>query len=147
MISAHFDAISAIIESANPRVPPIDETGRKVHDTDAGHAPAFPYIVLWGGDFGRYSVDVAASQGEVMGDIGVTCTALTAAAARALQSTLANLLDGAVISVPGRRGFELVERDVRPVLVDRDVRIPTEGGGGRYPFYGVLTYRVESTPL
>lgn len=147
MIAAHFDAISAIIEAANPAVPPIDETGRKVHDTDAGSAPAFPYIVLWGGDVGRYSVDVAHSQDEAAGTIGVTCTALTAGAARSLQSTLADLLDGQVITVPGRRGFELVEQEVRPVLVDRDVQIPTTGGGSRYPFYGVLTYRVESTPM
>lgn len=136
MIAAHFDAVRALL--------PQQVT---VYDTDAGHAPEFPYVVLWGGDFGRYSVDVAESQGEVMGDIGVTCTGLTAGAARNLQSTLADLLDGAVVAVPGRRGFELVERDVRPVLVDREVQIPTPGGGSRYPFYAVLTYRVESTSL
>lgn len=135
MIAAHFEAVKALM--------PEQVT---VYDTDADHAPAFPYVVLWGGDFGRYSVDVAASQGEVMGDIGVTCTGLTASAARNLQSTLADLLDGAVITVPGRRGFELVERAVEPILVDRDIQLPS-GGGSRYPFYGVLTYRVESTSL
>lgn len=118
-----------------------------VHDTDAGDAPVFPYVVLWGGDVGRYSVDVAQSQGEAMGDIGVTCAALTADAARRLQSTLADLLDGQVVTIEGRHGFELVESDVRPVQVDRDVRIPTDGGGTRYPFYGVLTYHVESTHI
>lgn len=136
MIAAHFDAVKALM-------PP----QMTVYDTDAGHAPAFPYIVLWGGDISRFSVDVAQSQGEAGGDIGVTCVALTASGARALQSTLADLLDGQVITVPGRQGFELVESDVRPVLVDRDVQIPTPGGGSRYPFYGVLTYRVESTPI
>ncbi|MCT2177420.1 hypothetical protein M3F63_07025 [Brachybacterium muris] len=147
MIAAHFEAIRAIIEAANPGVPPIDEAGRKVHDTDAGQSPKFPYIVLWGGDVGRFSVDVAQSQDEAAGTIGVTCTALTARAARSLQSTLADLLDGQVIRVPGRHAFELVEQEVRPVMVDRDVQIPTNGGGSRYPFYGVLTYRVESTSL
>lgn len=139
MIAEHFDAVKAIVEAAN--------TGaKKVYDTDAGHEPEFPYVVLWGGDFGRYSVDVAASQDEVMGDIGITCVALSAGAARALQSSLVDRLDGAVVTLPGRRGFELVESDVRPVLVDRDVQIPTDGGVARYPFYGVLTYRVDSTP-
>lgn len=136
MIAAHFEAVKALM--------PAEVT---VYDTDAGHAPEFPYVVLWGGDMGRFSVDVAHSQNEAVGDIGVTCTGLTAGSARALQSTLADLLDGQVIQVPGRRGFELVEQEVRPVLVDRDVQIPTSGGGSRYPFYGVLTYRVESTPM
>lgn len=116
-----------------------------VYDTDAGSAPSFPYVVLWGGGVGRFSVDVAQSQDEAAGTIGVTCTALTAGAARSLQSTLADLLDGQAIQVPGRRGFELVEQDVRPVQVDRDVQVPTTGGGARYPFFGVLTYRVETT--
>lgn len=135
MIAAHFEAVRALM--------PEQVT---VYDTDAGQAPAFPYVVLWGGDVGRFSVDVAQSQDEAAGTIGVTCTALTAGAARSLQSTLADLLDGQVITVPGRRGFELVEQEVRPVLVDRDVQIPS-GGGSRFPFYGVLTYRVESTPM
>lgn len=136
MIAAHFDAVKALMPSQVT-----------VYDTDAGHAPAFPYVVLWGGDITRSSVDVAQSQAEASGSVGITCVALTAGAARSLQSTLADLLDGQVITVPGRRGFELVESEVRPVLVDRDVQIPTTGGGSRYPFYGVLTYRVESTEL
>ena len=134
MIAAHFDAVKALMPA-----------GVTVYDTDAGHAPSFPYVVLWGGDISRFSVDVAQSQSEAMGDVGVTCAALTAGAARSLQSSLADLLDGQAVVVEGRRGFELVEFDVRPVQVDRDVRIPTEGGGSRYPFYGVLMYRVEST--
>lgn len=136
MIAAHFDAVRALM--------PEQVT---VYDTDAGSAPSFPYVVLWGGDVGRFSVDVAQSQDEAGGTVGVTCTALTAGAARSLQSTLADLLDGRVIEVPGRRGFELRELDVRPVQVDRDVQIPTSGGGSRFPFYGVLLYRVESTPM
>lgn len=136
MIAAHFNAVKALL--------PAQVT---VYDTDAGSAPTFPYVVLWGGDVGRYSVDVAQSQDVAGGTIGVTCTALTAGAARSLQSTLADLLDGQVVDVPGRQGFELVEQDVRPVQVDRDVQIPTSGGGSRYPFYAVLTYRVESTSL
>lgn len=140
MIAAHFDAVKALITPALP-------AGMKVYDTDAGQSPTFPYIVLWGGGIERYSVDVAHSQDAAAGAIGVTCTALTAGAARSLQSTLADLLDGQVIRVPGRHAFELVESEVRPVMVDRDVQIPTDGGGSRYPFYGVLTYRVESTSL
>ena len=133
MIAEHFDAVRALLPAR-----------WTVYDTDAGHEPAFPYIVLWGGDFGRYSVDLAHSQEEVAGDIGVTCVALAAGAARHIQSEIAALLDGAVIEVPGRRGFELVEREVRPVTLDREVQIPS-GGTARYPFYGVVTYRVEST--
>lgn len=136
MIAAHFEAVKALMPAQVA-----------VYDTDAGSAPAFPYVVLWGGGIGRSSVDVGMSQDEAAGTIGVTCAALTAGAARNLQSTLADLLDGQVIDVPGRHGFELIEAEVRPVLVDRDVPIPTSGGGSRYPFYGVLTYRVESTSL
>lgn len=134
MIAEHFQAVRALIPAKY-----------RVYDTDAGSEPEFPYIVLWGGDFEWYSVDVAGSRVEVMGDIGVTCVSTVAGAARALQSTIAGLLDGAAITVPGRHSFELIEQDVRPVQVDREVQIPTSGGGARSPFFGVLTYRVEST--
>lgn len=140
MIAAHFEAVKSIVKAA--------ATGAKaVYDTDAGSAPVFPYVVLWGGDVGRYSVDVAQSQDEAAGRIGVTCVAQTAGGARSLQSTLADLLDGQVVNVPGRRGFELIESEVRPVLVDREVQPISPGGTPRYPFYAVLTYRVESTSL
>lgn len=134
MIAEHFDAVRALIPSKYT-----------VHDTDAGSDPVMPYIVLWGGDFQRFSVDVAGSRVEVMGDIGVTCVSSMAGAARQLQSTIAALLDGAVVNVSGRTGFELIEQDVRPIQVDREVQIPTGDGGARHPYFGVLTYRVEST--
>ena len=134
MIAEHFDAVRALIPSRYT-----------VHDTDAGSEPTMPYIVLWGGDFERFSVDVAGSRVEVMGSIGVTCVSSMAGAARQLQSTIATLLDGAVVTVPGRTGFELIEQEVRPVQVDREVQIPTGDGGARSPYYGVLTYRVETT--
>ncbi|RCS81327.1 hypothetical protein [Brachybacterium alimentarium] len=138
MIAEHFAAVKALVESADLNV-------KKVYDTDAGNEPVFPYIVLWGGDFERYSVDVAGSRVEVVGDIGVTCVSSVAGAARQLQSKVAELLDGALVTVPGRHGFELSESEVRPVQVDREVQIPTVGGGARYPYFGVLTYRVETT--
>lgn len=134
MIAEHFNAVRALIPSRYT-----------VFDTDAGSQPIAPYIVLWGGDFERFSVDVAGSRVEVMGSIGVTCVSSMAGAARQLQSTIATLLDGAVVTVPGRHGFELIEQEVRPIQVDREVQIPTGDGGARSPFYGVLTYRVETT--
>ncbi|MEU2418872.1 hypothetical protein ABZ546_13930 [Brachybacterium paraconglomeratum] len=134
MIAEHFDAVRALIPSKYV-----------VHDTDAGSEPVAPYLVLWGGDFQPFSVDVAASRDEVEGSIGVTCVALVAGAARQLQSTIAGLLDGKVVEVPGRHGFELTLTETRPVLVDREVQIPTPGGGARFPYYGVLLFRVETT--
>lgn len=134
MIAEHFDAVRALIPSKYT-----------VHDTDAGTEPVAPYIVLWGGDFLPFSVDVADSRAEVEGTIGVTCVALMAGAARQLQSTIGALLDGQTVQVPGRRGFELTLEETRPVLVDREVQIPTAGGVGRYPFYGVLIFRVQTT--
>ncbi|MGP9682068.1 hypothetical protein [Brachybacterium sp. AOP3-A1-3] len=134
MIAEHFEAVKALIPSKYT-----------VYDTDAGSEPVFPYIVLWGGDFERFSVDVAGSRVEVAGDIGVTCVSTVAGAARQLQSTIAELLDGALVTVPGRHGFELTGQEVRPVQVGREVQLPTAGGGARYPYFGVLTYRVETT--
>lgn len=134
MIAEHFEAVRALIPDRYT-----------VYDTDAGTEPVPPYLVLWGGDFQPFSVDVAGSRGEVAGSIGVTCVSLVAGAARQLQSTIADLLDGRMVEVPGRRGFELELVETRPVLVDREVQIPTADGGARFPYYGVLLFSVETT--
>ena len=135
MIREHFEAVRALV----------DDVGVAVYDTDAGPSPTPPYVVIWGGDFRPYGVSVCDSLSEVAGTVGVTCTAATAAAARSLQSTVQARLTGASVTVDGRHAFPLVLEDVRPVQVDREVKVPDSLGGASFLFYGVLIFRLEST--
>ncbi len=114
--------------------------GYQVYDTDVTDAsPAFPYILVWGGDSRPHAEQNLGSQADGVSDrVGVTVAAGTAAGVRIVHQQVRSLLqpNGFPIQVAG---FTLKIRDHQPTQVDRDEVIT---GSGRHPAFCVDIYDV-----
>lgn len=114
--------------------------GYKVYDTDVtDSSPAFPYILVWGGDARPHMEQNLGSQADGVSDrVGVTVAAGTAAGVRTVHRQVRDLLqpNGFPLTVGG---FHMKIRDHQPTQVDRDETIT---GTNRHPAFCVDLYDV-----
>lgn len=114
-----------------------------VGDVDAKNPP-MPYALIQavtgvGGD-----VNVAQDRVEVAEDVNVTVVDDSASNCLRSTSECRAVLNGAVLTVAGRRCFPMRLTAAQPVAVDRDVTLT---GTDRHPCYAVDSWRLSSTPL
>lgn len=114
--------------------------GYKVYDTDVTESsPAFPYILVWGGDSNPHREQNLGSQADGVADwCGVTIAAGTAAGVRIVHKQVRDLLqpNGFPIEIAG---FRVKIREHQRTQVDRDETIT---GTNRHPAFCVDIYDV-----